>query len=122
MSEPRRVQLSRRKGWKMPPNTVSVARPTQWGNPFRVGVDGDAAECVQKFEAHLLPYRHGGSMDLFLLSDANLRAVQNDLRGLNLACWCPLDAPCHADVLLKVANAAAVPTKVGHEQPVLPNL
>jgi hypothetical protein len=27
-----------------------------------------------------------------------------DLRGKNLACWCPLDAPCHADVLLELAN------------------
>jgi len=107
MSEPKRVQLSRRKGWKMPPNTVSVARPTRWGNPFRVGVHGDAAECVRKFEAHLLPYRHGGSMDSFLLSDANMRAVQNDLRGLDLACWCKLDEPCHADLLLKVANGGA---------------
>jgi hypothetical protein len=27
-----------------------------------------------------------------------------DLRGKNLACWCPLDQPCHADVLLEIAN------------------
>lgn len=27
------------------------------------------------------------------------------LRGKNLACWCALDQPCHADVLLEVANA-----------------
>lgn len=25
-------------------------------------------------------------------------------RGKNLACWCKLDSPCHADVLLKLAN------------------
>ncbi|KMS57958.1 hypothetical protein V473_07255 [Sphingobium cupriresistens LL01] len=28
-----------------------------------------------------------------------------NLRGKNLACWCPLDQPCHADVLLEIANA-----------------
>jgi hypothetical protein len=36
MSVPQRVQLSRRKGWRLPANTTSVARPTKWGNPYRV--------------------------------------------------------------------------------------
>ena len=31
--------------------------------------------------------------------------VREHLRGRDLACWCPLDEPCHADVLLAVANA-----------------
>ena len=106
---PERVQLSRAKGWKMPPNTVSVARPTRWGNPYRVGRDGTPAECVRKFAAWLTPYRHGGSMGEFFLSEANMLAVQNDLRGKNLACWCALDKPCHADVLLEIANGLAVP-------------
>jgi hypothetical protein len=26
------------------------------------------------------------------------------LEGHDLACWCPLDQPCHADVLLRLAN------------------
>ncbi len=30
--------------------------------------------------------------------------VRRELRGKNLACWCPSDQPCHADVLLEVAN------------------
>lgn len=34
---PKRIQRKRTKGWKMPPNTVSVTRPGQWANPFRVG-------------------------------------------------------------------------------------
>jgi hypothetical protein len=33
---PIRVQLSRKKGWKMPPNTIYVGRPTKWGNPYKV--------------------------------------------------------------------------------------
>jgi hypothetical protein len=45
----RRVQLSRKKGWRMPPNTVSVARPGKWGNPFKVGEYGDALACVEAF-------------------------------------------------------------------------
>lgn len=30
--------------------------------------------------------------------------IKSALRGKNLACWCPLDQPCHADVLLEIAN------------------
>lgn len=111
MSAPVRIQLSRKKGWQMPANTVSVARGPgrKWGNPFRVGVHGDARECVRR-------YRHlcAGLIDrltqpapAYADQSASLDAVRNDieeLRGRNLACWCPLDAPCHADVLLKLAN------------------
>ena len=32
------------------------------------------------------------------------REIRKELRGKNLACFCPLDQPCHADVLLKIAN------------------
>ena len=104
---PRRVQLSRRKGWKMPENTVKVDRTTKWGNPFIVGEHGTRAECVRLFELLL-----GG----YLCISANNADAQNaymkmarrdreQLRGKNLACWCPPDAPCHADVLLVMANA-----------------
>lgn len=74
-----RVQRKRTKGWKMPPNTVYVGRPTRWGNPFTT-------------------------------ADAYRQAVEivkpdiRELKGMNLACWCSLDKPCHADVLLKLAG------------------
>lgn len=93
---PMRVQLSRRKGWRMPPNTVKVDRTTRFGNPYQAGVDGDGdrAYLVKLFQ------------DL-MLSDASLRAlVRSELRGKNLACWCPPGEPCHADVLLELANSA----------------
>ena len=94
----RRVQLSRRKGWKMPPNTVSVARPHRWGNPHRVGmcpvcgVEHTQAEAVAELEAEF---------DGNPILHAQARA---QLGGKNLACWCRLDEPCHADVLLRMAN------------------
>lgn len=34
------------------------------------------------------------------------RKIRRELAGKNLACWCPLDQPCHADVLLELANRA----------------
>lgn len=30
--------------------------------------------------------------------------VRRELAGKDLACWCPLDQPCHADVLLEISN------------------
>lgn len=89
---PVRVQLRRTKGWRMPENTVSVARPTGYGNRFRVGLPANptAADCARRFrEEHAGEY-FGINLDR--------------LRGKNLACWCPLDQPCHADVLLELAN------------------
>ena len=53
---PLRIQLSRRKGWRMPPNTVKVDRTTKWGNPFVVGKPGGAysAKVMDRRHAYLL--------------------------------------------------------------------
>jgi hypothetical protein len=98
---PERVQLSRRKGWRMPPNTVKVDRSTLWGNPWTVPGDyDDARDAVARFERALVlsPAPHPDSRIGWILSHLA------DLRGKNLACWCPPGAPCHADVLLELAN------------------
>jgi len=104
---PERIQLSRRKGWRMPENTVKVDRSTKWGNPFKVGEDGTARDCVD-FYAILL---QGGLLlateaepELQIKSRAVVRSCLHELRGKNLACWCRKDKPCHADVLLELAN------------------
>lgn len=100
-----RIQRKRVKGWKMPPNTVYVGRPSRWGNPFVVGKHGTAKECVEKYIKMLFPYtHHEGSMEKFLVSETNMVDVAASLKGKNLACWCALDQPCHADVLLEIAN------------------
>ncbi|MEW6121625.1 MAG: DUF4326 domain-containing protein [Pseudomonadota bacterium] len=105
MTAPRRIQLSRAKGWRMPPNTVKVDRSTRWGNPWTVararevgfaGTDAElAARCVGFF-------RNGINKGLPAVCSA--AGVRENLRGKNLACWCALDAPCHADVLMEIAN------------------
>jgi hypothetical protein len=112
---PKRVQLSRAKGWRMPENTVKVDRTTKWGNPFVVGRDGTQVECVQAFGwlageeaelesmARVLVPPEGLGATVSVL--AELQADPAPLRGQNLACWCSLDQPCHADVLLRLANA-----------------
>jgi hypothetical protein len=94
---PRRIQLSRRRGWRKPAGAVVVARPSKWGNPFVVDAERSRAEAVELFERALL--RRGRSALSFTAAD-----VRRELAGRDLACWCPLDGPCHADVLLRVAN------------------
>lgn len=92
---PRRVRLSRRRGWRKPAGAVVVARPSRWGNPFPVGPDRTRAEAVAAYERALL----AGKLPF------GVEDVRRELAGRDLCCWCPLDEPCHADVLLGVANA-----------------
>jgi hypothetical protein len=40
------------------------------------------------------------------MGDHPLHMVRAHLTSHDLGCWCPLDAPCHADVLLDIANRA----------------
>ena len=112
---PIRIQLSRAKGWKMPPNTVKVSRPTIWGNPFRAdqcrevgyrGTDAEiAARCVGAFRAWLGPYwRNNWDGPESKAAREVTLSRPPELRGKNLACWCKPGQPCHADALLEVAN------------------
>lgn len=110
---PVRIQLRRAKGWRKPPNAIVVARPSRWGNLFRQGDPhprtGDPMtreDAVDQYRRALLSYRHHGSDPTrrFLADEAIIREIQLELRGKDLACWCPLDEPCHADVLLEIAN------------------
>jgi hypothetical protein len=95
---PKRVQLRRPKGWRMPEGAVSVARPTRWGNPFTAGA---AADRVAKFRSMLLDANR--TENCSRIDYPTIAQVQS-LRGRDLGCWCPLDQPCHADVLLELAN------------------
>ncbi|QTL01929.1 DUF4326 domain-containing protein [Aquabacter sp. L1I39] len=107
MSQPKRIRLSRAKGWRMPDNAVKVDRSTVYGNPYVVGRDGTAAECVVRFRAlmagHVCLTCSAGVMEQ---EQARARILIHlaHLRGKDLACWCGLIEPCHADVLLALAN------------------
>ena len=92
---PQRIQLSRRKGWRLPAHTVVVARPTRWGNPFRINRPAERAGAVTRYRVWI---KSPEGRELRL-------EARSCLRGFNLACWCPLDGPCHADVLLQIANS-----------------
>jgi hypothetical protein len=87
---PKRIRRRRSKGWRMPEGAIYVGRGSRWGNPYRVGtcLVPDAQAAVDVFRANLP------------IAIANLSV----LRGRDLACWCPIGQPCHADVLLEIAN------------------
>ena len=90
---PRRLQRKRTRGWKTPENAIYVGRPTQWGNPFRPGPKLTRERMVALYEDYLRKMPHTKREDFLA-----------PLRGKDLLCWCHLDVPCHADVLLKWAN------------------
>lgn len=96
---PKRIQLRRTKGWRKPAGAVVVARPTKWGNPFRVG-----ERCDTPSGGHTVVRDRAHAVALFRASRHARRPDIVQLRGRDLACWCPLDQPCHADVLLEIAN------------------
>jgi hypothetical protein len=95
---PIRIQQRRMKGWRKPADTVSVARPTRWGNPFPVE-HGDHASAVARFEAYL-------STQPELVADA-----RRLLRDKHLMCFCPLTEACHADVWLRIVNDSDAPSE-----------
>lgn len=112
---PRRIQMTRQRPWRADnPDAVIVARPSRFGNPFTIAAAREAdqpdprAAAVSAFRDWLNgdPWACG-CLDKF---EDKRRAILDglpDLRGKDLACWCPLDAPCHADVLLEMANRPA---------------
>ncbi len=99
---PKRIQLSRRKGWRKPLGAVVVARPSRWGNPCRVHGAVDRAYAAEAFNQWLNGCRIATRM---YGSPPSLMEIRRELAGLSLACWCPLSEPCHADALLHLANA-----------------
>lgn len=128
MSDPKRIQRKRTKGWRMPKNTVYVGRPSRFGNPFAVGghipsgleniygpvsglSDITADQAVEAYRRRLpvifVPIKPTAKpyQGIYTHGCESLPAhAKRLLAGKDLACWCPLDQPCHADVLLEIAN------------------
>lgn len=128
---PQRLQRRRTKGWKKPPGSICVDRSTHFGNPFNWKYLGSRAKAVTYFRRWLK-----GTLSQTKLWEAlaehdhpvaalhrlvalnvyrqNLLARLPELRGRDLACYCPLPEPekpdhCHAVVLIEWANAEPQP-------------
>lgn len=97
---PKRIQRKRTKGWKMPDNTIYVGRGSFWGNPYKVGETSLFGISVKDNSMAAEEYER-----MFSGIPSLKKIAIEKLRGKDLACWCKDGEPCHADFLLKVANA-----------------
>ena len=96
-----RIQRRRTKGWRMPEGAIYVGRPSRWGNVVSIG------EILTSESGFLLTVTPGIAVNIYrtyIFHSVRLDTFLAPLRGHDLACWCPLDQPCHADVLLELAN------------------
>jgi hypothetical protein len=120
---PVRIQRRRTAGWRMPEGAVNCCRPGPWGNPY-VLAHARSGRLLQRNDMWSVSYQGSvlvrwdtkraaaaDAVDRFrrLLgeSPAQVEAIRTHLAGKDLCCWCPLDQPCHADVLLEIANGGA---------------
>lgn len=121
---PQRIQMSRQRPWRAHhPDAVIVARPSKWGNPFWVRYNSGGTwavlhdgiiygcyesraiarnEAVDLFRSAINPAAPKDSLPHYPL----IKDMKRELAGKDLCCWCPLDQPCHADVLIELANGA----------------
>ena len=123
MTHPVRLQLSRKKGFRLQAHSravnglpaVKVDRTTKWGNPFKIGSGQDRKECVYLFLLLQHGYHcisSGPGLEATEEYNATVKREWKSLSGKNLACWCSLPKPgepdiCHAAVLLEVAKPKA---------------
>jgi hypothetical protein len=92
MADPRRIRFRRVKGWRLPADSVYVGRPSAWGNPYLMAGEAQRQFVVDRFRDF--------AERMLRLDPAWL----DPLRGKRLACACPLELPCHADVLIELTN------------------
>jgi hypothetical protein len=88
------AEVLNKKNKNIPPNAIYVGRPSKWGNPFKIGVNGTREQVIEKYRIRITQCikDNPGVYDL------------SELRGKDLVCWCH-PQPCHADILLKLANS-----------------
>lgn len=123
-----RIQRKRQRGWKNPPSTHYVGRPSKWSNPFRdmgdityvwaghrrkilspwvyyglVATTGGAANLFR--DMLFFPYKHEAEPE----TKAHFQTIRDSIGELkqyeHLACWCSLDKPCHVDAIIELMNS-----------------
>jgi hypothetical protein len=110
---PKRIQRKRAKGWRMPENTVYVGRPTNLGSPFKVVKCGkgwqvsfsgllDISGAYFDNKVGAVAWSVAAFRDHVKENEACYKAELAKVEGKDLACWCSLYSPCHADVLIEL--------------------
>ena len=123
---PQRIQRRRLLGWRRPEGAIYVGRGSMWGNPFKVGKEVTIAGDFGPFDAKatILARDAAHASDLYrrfittgivapftglsFRSTITPEEIRQARAGRDLMCWCPLDQPCHADVLLEIANGGSL--------------
>ncbi len=109
--KPRRIQLRRIKGSKLPAGAINCTRQGKlsgaFGNPFKPGTElrfpyGEQGEKVRDLDHAVDLFEQYARITAFYED-----FVRIELAGRDLACTCPLDSRCHVDVLLRIANEAS---------------
>ena len=104
----KRIQRKRTKGWRMPEGAIYVGRPSRWGNLWSIGGMAHIETCPSATGPVCVTVTRESAVALVrIYVEARVlfeHGWLDPLRGHDLACWCPLDQPCHADVLLELAN------------------
>lgn len=113
---PTRIQRKRTKGWRKPEGAAYVGRGSNWGNPYRVGDESAFMSTGAPVFGIEEPLTAEDVVQLYRLDLANsvlgaevYERIRIELAGKNLMCWCPLNQPCHADVLLERRTVTGSP-------------
>lgn len=102
-----RIQRIHQAGWRMPENSRFVGGSGRFGN--HVARPGDTPEEATALYEQVVQTGLGWRSNVYMYPPS-AETIRQSLGGKNLVCWCPLDQPCHADVLLRIANEAPVQT------------
>ena len=102
-----RIQRKRTKGWRSPEGTVYVGRPSYYGNPY---TEGTPSQNVDRYHRALESLLESGDDEFKCDFFAPLMSAHH------LSCWCPLDQPCHADVLIELCTRLWPPAFYGGEE------
>ncbi len=125
MEKPKRVQRSRKAGWRKPAGCIFVSRPNKYGNPYKIigtRIYGDASHRLKGVEKYVFIEEctsdtvRPRAIELFTdwINGKNpydiiplpftFQQALNELSGHDLGCWCSLHEACHADVWLRLVN------------------
>lgn len=77
---------------KKEPYDVYIGRPSKWGNPFHIGIDGTREEVIEKFRN-------------WIITQPKLLKDLHEIKGKTLGCWCKPKV-CHGDILVELIETS----------------
>jgi hypothetical protein len=81
--------------WKKNSNAVYIGRPSKYGNPFKLS-DMPLGKCLGMYRLYLQAML---KVNPYFL---------DELKGKDLVCFCPLDKPCHGDIIIEYLEKGSI--------------